>query len=152
MKLLFTKIFLFISILGYSQINSTFEKVQKKYGNENIKESQLAENHFEIKKLTETETIKFSYNRENIVNIIEIENTQPINNDRFHKLAKELNPNFKLTSSGNSENLIFYYDSKNEFLNIKVYKTKNKAELNKIIFISDQKVIAELIPEIKNWK
>ena len=152
MKLLFTKIFLFISILGYSQINSTFEKVQKKYGNENIKESQLAENHFEIKKLTETETIKFSYNRENIVNIIEVENTQSINNDRFHKLAKELNPNFKLTSSGNSENLIFYYDSKNEFLNIKVYKTKNKAELNKIIFISDQKVMAELIPEIKNWK
>ena len=152
MKLLFTKIFLFISILGYSQINSTFEKVQKKYGNENIEESQLAENHFEIKKLTETETIKFSYNRENIVNIIEVENTQSINNDRFHKLAKELNPNFKLTSSGNSENLIFYYDSKNEFLNIKVYKTKNKAELNKIIFISDQKVIAELIPEIKNWK
>ena len=88
MKLLFTKIFLFISILGYSQINSTFEKVQKKYGNENIKESQLAENHFEIKKLTETETIKFSYNRENIVNIIEVENTQSINNDRFHKLAK----------------------------------------------------------------
>ncbi|MCL7764372.1 hypothetical protein MPF19_13175 [Polaribacter sp. Z014] len=152
MKLLFTKIFLFISILGYSQINSTFEKVQKKYGNENIEESQLTENHFEIKKLTETETIKFSYNRENIVNIIDVENTQPINNDRFHKLAKELNSNFKLTSSGNSENLIFYYDSKNEFLNIKVYKTKNKAKLNKIIFISDQKVIAELIPEIKNWK
>ena len=152
MKLLFTKLFLLISILGYSQINSTSEKVQKKYGNENIEESQHTEIHFEIKKLNDTETIKFTYNRENIVHMIEVENTRPINNDRFHKLAKELNPNFKLTSSGSSENLNFYYDSKNDFLNIKVYKTKKKTELNKIIFISDQKVILELIPDIKNWK
>ncbi|WP_111709567.1 hypothetical protein [Lutibacter citreus] len=151
MKLNFMLIFLLISILSYSQINSTFEKVQIKFGNENIAESQTNENHFEIKKLNGTETIKFIYNSKKIVNIIEVENTQPINTHRFHELAKELNPNFKVTSSGNTKNLNFYYDSKNKFLNIKVYKTNKKSELNKIIFISDLKVISEIIPNIINW-
>lgn len=130
----------------------TFEEVQIKFGNKNITESKTDENHFEVKKLNETETIKFTYNFENIATMIEVENKQSINNDRFHKLAKELNPKFKLTSSGNTETLNFYYDSKNEFLNIKVYKTNKKSELNKVIFISDTKIISELIPDIKKWK
>ena len=152
MKQFFTIIFFLLSIISYSQINRTYEKVQKKFGNENITEFKTDENHFQIKKLNETETIKFTYNLENIVNMIEVENTQSIDNDRFHKLAKELNSKFKLTSSGNTENSNFYYDSKNGFLNIKVYKSNEKSEINKIIFISDPKVIAELIPDIKNWK
>ncbi|MCL8008960.1 hypothetical protein M8845_16130 [Gelidibacter japonicus] len=152
MKQIFTIIFFLLTIINYSQINWTYEKVQKKYGNENITELKIDENHFQVKKLNETETIKFTYNLENIVTMIEVENTQSIDNDRFHKLAKELNPKFNLTSSGKTENSNFYYDSKNGFLNIKVYKTNKKSEMNKIIFISDPKVITELIPDIKNWK
>jgi|26BtaG_2_1085354.scaffolds.fasta_scaffold01267_1 hypothetical protein len=152
MKQIFTIIFFLLTMINYSQINWTYEKVQKKYGNENITELKIDENHFQVKKLNETETIKFTYNLENIVTMIEVENTQSIDNDRFHKLAKELNPKFNLTSSGKTENSNFYYDSKNGFLNIKVYKTNEKSEMNKIIFISDPKVITELIPDIKNWK
>ena len=152
MKKKITIIFFLITIISYSQINWTYEKVQKKYGNENITELKTDENNFQVKKLNKTETIKFTYNLENIVNMIEVENTQSIYNDRFHKLAKELNSKFKLTSSGNTENSNFYYDSKNGFLNIKVYKTNEKSEMNKIILISDPKIIAELIPDIKNWK
>jgi len=152
MKQIITIIFFLTSIISYCQINLTFEEVQIKFGNKNITESKTDENHFEVKKLNETETIKFTYNFENIATMIEVENKQSINNDRFHKLAKELNPKFKLTSSGNTETLNFYYDSKNEFLNIKVYKTNKKSELNKVIFISDTKIISELIPDIKKWK
>lgn len=81
--------------------------------------------------------------------MIEVENKQSIDNSRFHILAKEFNPKFKLTSSGNTETINFYYDSKNELLNIKVYKTNKKSELNKVIFISDTNIISEIIPEIK---
>jgi hypothetical protein len=152
MKQIFTIIFFLLTIMSYSQINCTYEKVQKKYGSENITELKTDEIHFEVKKMNETETIKFTYNPENIVNMIEVENTQVIDNDRFHKLAKVLNSKFKLTSTGNTENTNYYYDSKNGFLNIKVYKTNEKSKMNKVIFISDPKVIAELIPDIKNWK
>ena len=152
MKQIFTIIFVLITLFNYSQINWTYDKVQKKYGNENITESKTNNNHFEVKKLTENETIKFTYNVENIVKIIEVENRQSIDNDRFHKLAKELNSKFKVTSFGNTENSNLYYDSKNGLLTIKIYKTNAKKEMNKIVFISDPNEIAELIPDIKNWK
>lgn len=152
MKQIITIISLFISLISFSQINLTYEEVQQKFGIENISESQTAENHFEVKKQNESETIKFNYNTENIVIIIEIESKQSIDNHRFHKLVKELNPKFKLTSSGETETINFYYDSKNKLLNIKVYKTSKKSELNKVIFISDTEIISKLIPDIKKWK
>ncbi|MGB6268147.1 MAG: hypothetical protein WBF67_03975 [Olleya sp.] len=151
MKQIITVIIFFISIISYSQINLTLEKVQKKFGNKNITESKTDENHFEIKKLSETETIKFTYNTENIVTIIEVEDKESINNDRFHKLTKRLNPKFKLTSKGETKLSDLYYDSKNELLTIKAYKTDKKVDLNKIIFISDTKIILEIIPDVKNW-
>ncbi|WAC03017.1 hypothetical protein N7U66_05145 [Lacinutrix neustonica] len=99
MKQIITIISLFISLISFSQINLTYEEVQQKFRIENISESQTAENHFEVKKQNESETIKFNYNTENIVTMIEIESKQAIDNHRFHKLVKELNPKFKLTSS-----------------------------------------------------
>ena len=152
MKQILTIICFLVSLVSYSQINWTYEKVQKKFGNENITAIETHENHFQVKKLNETGTVKFTYNHERIVNMIEVENTQAIDNDRFHKLVKELNSKFKLTSSGNTEYSNFYYDSKNGLLNIKVYKTNEKSKINKVIFISDPKAILELIPDIKNWK
>ncbi len=152
MKKIITIIFFLTSVISYSQINFTFEKVQKKFGNKNISESQTDEDHFEVKKLNETETIKFTYNGENIVKMIEIEKKQSIDNDRFHMLTKEFNPKFRLTSSGSTVLSDLYYDSKNELLTIKVYKTDKKAELNKIIFISDTENIIKIIPDIRKWK
>ncbi|WP_299386106.1 hypothetical protein [uncultured Lacinutrix sp.] len=152
MKQIITIIFFLTSIISYSQINLNFEEVQTKFGKKNITESKTDGNHFEVKKLNETETIKFTYNLENIATMIEVENNQSINNDRFHKLAKKFNPKFKLTSSRNTELLNLYYDSKNQLLTIKVYKTNKKTELNKIIFISDTKIILEIIPNIYRWK
>ncbi|MBA6151212.1 hypothetical protein [Gelidibacter maritimus] len=152
MKYLFTIILLGISTISFSQLNWTYEKVQKKYGIENITQNKAEEKLFQVKALNETESIKFTYNLENIVDIIEIESSKPISNDRFHKLARELNPKFKLTSTAEAKTSNFYYDSKNQLLNVKVYKTIKKSELHKIFFIADPGVIAALIPDIANWK
>ncbi|WAC03018.1 hypothetical protein N7U66_05150 [Lacinutrix neustonica] len=37
-------------------------------------------------------------------------------------------------------------------MNIKVYKTSKKSELNKVIFISDTEIISELIPRYKKME
>lgn len=129
----------------------TYEEVQQKFGIKNISEFQSDGTHFEIKKLNEQETIKFNYNIENLVVMIEVESKDLINNQRFHKLAKEFNPKFKLTTSGETETLNLYYDSINKLLNIKVYKSNKKAKMNKVIFISGIKIISEIIPDVKEW-
>ncbi|WP_146221524.1 hypothetical protein [Winogradskyella epiphytica] len=151
MKLIFIKIFLFFSIISYSQIDSSFEEIQKRFGKENIEELQTHNMHFEVKRLKGNETIKFTYNREKIVKIIEIQSTQPISHKRLHEIAKELIPNFSLTTTGKNENSNFYYDSNNKFLNIEVFDTNKKVNRNKVIYISDPELINELIPEIEIW-
>lgn len=150
-KFITISIFIFSTIV-YSQINTSYEVIQKRFGGKNIKQLQDEENHFELKQLSTTETIKFTYNENKIVTIIEIESNQTFSNDKYHELAKKLIPKFKLTSSGSNDKLDFYYDSKNEILNIKLYKTPKKLKLNKVIFMSDTKIISEIIPEINKWK
>ena len=152
MKLLVFKLFFCLSILAHSQIGLNFDETQIKFGYENLSKSLVSDILFEVKRLSDTETIKLSYNGEHIVDMIEVESTQLMDETRFHELAQNLNPNFMLTSSQMRENSKYYYDSKNLFLNIKVYKTNQKTELSKIIFISDPVIIADLIPNIKEWK
>ncbi|MGB1307913.1 MAG: hypothetical protein ACPG6B_03315 [Oceanihabitans sp.] len=151
MKHLLATILLITSLVSYSQINESYNTIQKVFGDENIAATKTNETHYEIKKLKDSETIKFSYNNQ-IVNYIELESKKPISNNRFHKLAKKLTPNFKLTSSGNAQNFNFYFDSKNKLLNIKVYNSTKKEVLNKIIFIADWNLILKLVPEINSWK
>lgn len=57
-----------------------------------------------------------------------------------------------LTSSETADKMNVYYDSKNQFLNIKFYRTNDKSELYKIVFIADPKIISDLIPDIKKWR
>ena len=152
MKLFFSNLLFCMSMVGYSQIGLNFEETQLKFGSDNISKSLVNTVHSEVKKLSETETIKFNYNGEDIVHVIEVEDIESINEQRFQKLSEELNPNFMLTSSENAENMNVYYDSKNQFLNIKFYRTNEKVELYKIVFIADPKIISDLIPDIKKWR
>lgn len=152
MKLFFANLLFCVSFLSYSQIGLNFEETQQKFGADNISKSLVNAVHSEVKKLSETETIKFNYNGEDIVHVIEVEDIESIDNQRFRKLSEELNPNFMLTSSENADKMDVYYDSKNQFLNIKFYRTNEKVELYKIVFIADPKIISDLIPDIKKWR
>lgn len=151
MKYLFTISCFLFTMIGYSQINSSFEKISKKYGSVNILESKTSTSRFEVKKLNETDTIKFIYNKDNIAVIIEVSSTNPIDVNKFHKLAKKLIPNFKLTSSAEAETKSYYYDSKRKMLAVKYYKTNKKINIEKVMFISDFAYINELIPNLKDW-
>lgn len=152
MRLFFVNLFFCISCISYSQIGLNFEETQLKFGTENIAKSTVNAVHYEVKRLSETETIKFNYNGEDIVHVIEVEDTETIDEARFHQLTEELNPNFMLTSSETADKMNVYYDSKNQFLNIKFYRTNDKSELYKIVFIADPKIISDLIPDIKKWR
>ena len=151
MKQIITTVLLLTAIIGHSQLNSTYTEIQNKFGNENLSASQTDEHRLELKKLNESETIIFTYDSNNTVIKIEVEAQRSIDKRRFHELAKELNPKFKLTSSGNTETNELYYDSNHTLLNIKVYKTNKKLHLTKVIFIADPQMIQELIPEIDTW-
>ncbi|WP_228853503.1 hypothetical protein [Aegicerativicinus sediminis] len=145
-------VLLFFSSLGYSQINSSYKTIQKNFGDNNLIANKTSDNHYQFKTLGASETIKFKFDKESLVRMIEVESEGSIDNARFHELAKELNPKFKLTSTGSTDYLNLFYDSKNELLNIKIFETAKKVKLKKIIFISDTNLISEMIPDIKNWK
>ncbi|WP_452225166.1 hypothetical protein [Lacinutrix chionoecetis] len=148
MKIIVGFIFLMLSIVGNSQIGSPYKDVQKLFGADNVNATTINTSFTEIKQLSKTEIIKFKYNAENVVDLIEVESKQPISSERFHELSTLLNPRFKITSAGNHDNLKLYFDSKHQLLNIKSYKG---VILNKVIFISDTEMISELIPDIENW-
>lgn len=141
-----------LSVSSYSQIDATYEDVQQSFGNEIISTLETNENSSEVKRLNSTETIKFMYNSKRIVENIEVESSETIDTDRFHKLAKRLVPNFKLTSSASNNREQFFYDSNNKLLIVKSYATLKKSQLTKICFISQPSLILTLIPDIENWK
>lgn len=76
MKHILAIICLLSSTLSYSQLNVTLDEVQTTFGSHNIVESATDENHFEVKKLSETESIKFTYNTQAIVVMIEVKSKQ----------------------------------------------------------------------------
>lgn len=87
MKLLLFNLFFCVSFISHSQIGLNFEETQLKFGTENISKSMVNAVHYEVKRLSETETIKFNYNGEDIVHVIEVEDIETIDEERFHQLT-----------------------------------------------------------------
>ncbi|MFD2551647.1 hypothetical protein ACFSQP_07455 [Bizionia sediminis] len=146
-----TVLFIMATFAGFSQLHVSYSSIQQTYGQANLTQFNTKNSTVELKKLTSTETIQFTYNQAHLVTGIEITNQQGISNKRFHTLAKQLVPNFKLTASGTTPTNTFLYDSKNNILTVKYYSSNQKTALYKIAFISDMPAILALVPNISSW-
>ena len=151
MKIIFM-LLLLVSINAFSQINLTYDECIKNYGSEYIKKDKVGEYYSESKKLSENETITFSFNSDNVAVFISVSGNNDISNYRFHELAKKIIPKFKLTSTGRTALFDYFFDSKKQYLIVKMFKSEEKINLSKLLFISDTRMISELIPDIEKWE
>ena len=98
------------------------------------------------------DTVKIWYNTENLAKLIAVSNYKKgINSDIFPNLSSHFNIGFKPTNSLTMSNKDFFYDSKLKRLIVKIYSLVIKNKLVEVQFISDFKIIKNILPQVSNW-